>query len=407
MYNFEKFKATQCILEATNIELAGSLMFLVDCMLEPKNGHINEAKEATANDWMTDPKGMAKDKLKGIPVVGGLFNAISNAAAEKEIKQASQKWEKAYTAQEGSIFKIYLLNDKAAANGKGKTPAEISKEEGAIKAKYKEIIDAADKEWGDAIDGIEDNDNLKKERSKEKTVEQAKIKAKIAQTLIKKNEDIAIKKLGYSEEQIAKFKEVIKDGIDDIDALEKEAEATNTDETKDMSKDQKAKAEEIAGKLKKALDIAQQVADNKNAGASYTEDGEEKSKKLNDYIDALAAYQKGIGTKADEWDGPDHGKPEGFDEKEEEAKGIVATDIVEKVMSADDKEKAEEEYNKVKNNKPTSKARIQAYINLLKAKGGNDDKIKELRDTLKNGKTPEGEKLTESFIAVLESILFE
>ena len=68
---------------------------------------------------------------------------------------------------------------------------------------------------------------------------------------------------------------------------------------------------------------------------------------------------------------------------------------------------AKDEYNKVKGKSANSKARITEYVNLLKAQGGKEDKIKELEDILKKGETPEGEKLTESLIAVLESILFE
>ena len=184
-----------------------------------------------------------------------------------------------------------------------------------------------------------------------------------------------------------------------------------------MATAQKQKVEELKKKYKENGDVLATLADLKQKGGKYRdEEAEEQHKKLGEYQSALTSYISGIGTKADEWDGPNHGKPEGFDELEAEVNQIKSKDklIVKGEGEGNDnteKEEtikaAEEEYKKVKNNKPTSKARITAYINLLKAKGGNEDKVKELEDTLKNGETPEGEKLTESLIAVLESILFE
>ena len=237
MYNFEDFKYEKTInktLESINndICLANENLFENELCNIDTTDFVIEA-ETNVNDFLKNPGGVLGDRLKEVPILGAVISKANNAKALGKIKKAEQEWKKASEEKVASEVKYWLLQDKAKKNGKqidtGEKADETVKK---IHAAYDEKIKAAEQDWSDAIEEIEDDDELQQEKKAEKKSNQAHIKADIAQKYTDKFEEIATKKMGYTPEQIKHLKQIAGDADKDLDQLTQDLEDYDTDEVK-------------------------------------------------------------------------------------------------------------------------------------------------------------------------------
>lgn len=428
MLNFEAYKGLAITIQE-NKKTISDLYFLIECknekeFIKNKSKIIVEASDNSSeiNKWMTNPKEAGKEYLKGIPIVGGLFNSISNGATIKKIDKLKAQYEKVYSAMQTKLFAINMMADKAKHNTKTKgEDSTYTKQLESIKTRFTEQLTTITTDWDTAIGEIEDDSKLEKQKKTEKTVAIAAIKAKVAEALIKKDEDIAMKKLGFTQEQIDKFKQTVKDGQQDLDALEKEADKTNEDPTKEMSSEQKSKANSIKEETIRVGGILSEITQREEKGGEFEkENGKKRHELLAKYMAALHAYAKGIGTKADEWDGPDHGKPENFDEIEKEAKDITVDDVISKPKAKEETNTNTEGDDKLQNANPDLLKRLKDKLNKeLQASDTSVERKKEIKDKIakidKALAAASNESVSyhdminiqECMIEALESILFE
>ena len=209
------------------------------------------------------------------------------------------------------------MQDKAKKNGKqidtGEKADETVKK---IHAAYDEKIKAAEQDWSDAIEEIEDDDELQQEKKAEKKSNQAHIKADIAQKYTDKFEEIATKKMGYTPEQIKHLKQIAGDADKDLDQLTQDLEDYDTDEVKNMSTVQKKAYEEWCKVEQEVNELAAKISAAQQGGAKLIEGEDSPWNKLVEHMKAIAALTTAIKSKS----------ADGYEEfaKSEEGKELVA-----------------------------------------------------------------------------------
>lgn len=321
MYNFEDFKYEKTInktLESINndICLANENLFENELCNIDTTDFVIEA-ETNVNDFLKNPGGVLGDRLKEVPILGAVISKANNAKALGKIKKAEQEWKKASEEKVASEVKYWLLQDKAKKNGKqidtGEKADETVKK---IHAAYDEKIKAAEQDWSDAIEEIEDDDELQQEKKAEKKSNQAHIKADIAQKYTDKFEEIATKKMGYTPEQIKHLKQIAGDADKDLDQLTQDLEDYDTDEVKNMSTVQKKAYEEWCKVEQEVNELAAKISAAQQGGAKLIEGEDSPWNKLVEHMKAIAALTTAIKSKS----------ADGYEEfaKSEEGKELVA-----------------------------------------------------------------------------------